>query len=404
MYGLPLIVILILLGGFIAYLGDRVGMRVGRQRLTLFGLRPKHTSVIITIATGILIVAASLAVLSIASEEVRTALFRMREIQEALATTRLQYEGVVEELARQRAELERTQAQRDAATQELAVVEERLQRIGAEYEQAVAALQEAQENLEFTQQRVSNLQQIGEELQRRIEEMQGRIAEMEAEIEVLETQIRAANLQLDIVRGGELAFQAGDIVLAEVIEGGAPQPEIEEKLLALLERADLLAVQRGARLPGAQPPTALQLPDGVFEGAARILAGSSQRWVVRVVSLYNTTVGEPLTVDIALVEEQLIYRQGETIAETVVEGRASGLVRDELIRLLQSVFDAAIARGMLTDEDGFVSEGVSLQEFVDTISRVEQMGGPARVKAVAAEDTYNTQWPLRIRLEVEPAA
>jgi len=87
-----------------------------------------------------------------------------------------------------------------------------------------------------------------------------------------------------------------------------------------------------------------------------------------------------------------------------VEGRASGLVRDELIRLLQSVFDAAIARGMLTDEDGFVSEGVSLQEFVDTISRVEQMGGPARVKAVAAEDTYNTQWPLRIRLEVEPAA
>ena len=404
MYGLPLIVILILLGGFIAYLGDRVGMRVGRQRLTLFGLRPKHTSVIITIATGILIVAASLAVLSIASEEVRTALFRMREIQEALATTRLQYEGVVEELARQRAELERTQAQRDAATQELAVVEERLQRIGAEYEQAVAALQEAQENLEFTQQRVSNLQQIGEELQRRIEEMQGRIAEMEAEIEVLETQIRAANLQLDIVRGGELAFQAGDIVLAEVIEGGAPQPEIEEKLLALLERADLLAVQRGARLPGAQPPTALQLPDGVFEGAARILAGSSQRWVVRVVSLYNTTVGEPLTVDIALVEEQLIYRQGETIAETVVEGRASGLVRDELIRLLQSVFDAAIARGMLTDEDGFVSEGVSLQEFVDTISRVEQMGGPARVKAVATEDTYNTQWPLRIRLEVEPAA
>ena len=404
MYGLPLLVILILLGGIIAYLGDRIGMRVGRSRLTLFGLRPKHTSVVITIATGILIVAASLTVLSVASEEVRTALFRLREIQEALATTRLQYEGVVEELARQRAELERTQAQRDAATQELAVAEERLRRIGAEYEQAVAALQEAQENLEFTRQRVSNLQQIGEELQRRIEEMQGRIAEMEAEIEVLETQIRAANLQLDIVRGGELAFQAGDIVLAEVIEGGAPQPEIEEKLLALLERADLLAVQRGARLPGAQPPTALQLPDGVFEGAARILAGSSQRWVVRVVSLYNTTVGEPLTVDIALVEEQLIYRQGETIAETVVEGQASGLVRDELIRLLQSVYDAAIARGMLTDEDGFVSEGVSLQEFVDTISRVEQMGGPARVKAVAAEDTYNTQWPLRIRLEVEPAA
>src|SRR5690606_14442777 len=378
-------------------------MRIGRRRLTLFGLRPKHTSVVITVATGILIVAASLTLLSIASEEVRTALFRMQEIQEALATTRLQYEGVVAELARQQAELERTQAQRDAATRELALAEERLARIEAEYAQGVAALEEAQENLEFTRQRVANLQQIGEELQRRIEEMQARIADLEVEIEIKEAQIRAANLQLDLVRGGEMAFQAGDIVLAAVIEGGQPLARVEEQLLDLLERADLVAVQRGARLPGAQPPTALQLLDGVFERAAQILAGSSQRWVVRVVSIYNTTVGEPLTVDLALVEEQRIYRAGEVIAETVVEGLAAGLVRDELIRLLQSVYDAAIARGMLTDEDGFVSEGISLREFVDTISQVEQVGGPARVKAVAADDTYNTEWPLRVRLEVEPA-
>src|SRR5690554_4685206 len=188
-------------------------MRIGRRRLTLFGLRPKHTSVVITVATGILIVAASLALLTIASEEVRTALFRMQEIQQALATTRLQYEGVVEELSRQQAELERTQAQRDAATHELALAEERLERIGAEYEQVVAALEEAQDNRDVTRQRVANLQQIGEELQRRIEEMQARIVQMDAEIEGLEAQIRAANLQLDLVRGGELAFRAGDIVL-----------------------------------------------------------------------------------------------------------------------------------------------------------------------------------------------
>lgn len=392
-----------MLGGIIAYLGDRIGMRVGRKRLTLFGLRPKHTSVLITVATGILIVAASLALLTIASEEVRTALFRMQEIQQALATTRLQYEGVVEELSRQQAELERTQAQRDAATHELALAEERLERIGAEYEQVVAALEEAQDNLEFTRQRVANLQQIGEELQRRIEEMQARIVQMDAEIEGLEAQIRAANLQLDLVRGGELAFRAGDIVLAAVLEGGGPLAQVEDQLLDLLERADLLAVQRGARLPGVQVPTALQLLDGVFEGAAQILAGSPQRWVVRVVSIYNTTVGEPLMVDLNLVEEQIIYRRGETIAETVVEGRAGGLVRDEIIRLLQSVYDAATARGMLTDEEGFVSEGISLQEFVDTLSKVEAIDGPARVKAVAAADTLNTVWPLRIRLEVEPA-
>lgn len=402
MHGVRLIIILAVIGGIIAYLGDKVGMRIGRRRLTLFGLRPKHTSILVTITTGILIVAVSLTVLSIASEDVRTALFRMQELQQAVQTIRVQYEGVVDQLSMRQSELEQTQAQRDAATEELEAAEQRLQRIGAEYEQAVRDLRDAQDTLEFTRRRVGNLQRIGEELQQRIEEMQARIDDMEAEIQVKEAQIRAANLQLDQVRGGELAFRAGDIVLAEVFDGAEPPERLEEQLLGLLERADLMAVQRGARLPGAQPPTALQLLGGVFDGTVRMLSDSSHRWVVRIVSIYNTTVGEPLLVDLELIEEQLIYRAGDVIASVVIEGGAGDLVRDELFRLLQSVYDAAIARGMLTDQDGFVSEGVSLHEFVDTISRVEQMGGNAQVRAVAVEDTYNTDWPLRIRLVVRP--
>lgn len=389
------------IGGIIAYLGDKVGMRIGRRRLTLFGLRPKHTSILITITTGVLIVAVSLTMLSIASEDVRTALFRMQELQESLETIRIQYDGVVDQLALRQSELEQTQAQRDAATSELMAAEERLQRIGAEYEAAVQDLQDAQETLSFTLQRVGNLQQIGEELQQRIEEMQARISDMEAEIQVKEAQIRAANLQLDQVRGGELAFRAGDIVLAEVFNGAQPRERLEEQLLQLLERADLMAVQRGARLPGAQPPTALQLLGGVFDGTIRVLSESSQRWVVRIVSLYNTTVGEPLLVDLELAEEQMIYRADEVIASVVIEDGDGTIVRDELFRLLQSVYDAAIARGMLTDQEGFVSEGVSLHEFVDTISRVEQAGGNALVQAIAVEDTYNTDWPLRIQLVVK---
>ncbi|MFS8523434.1 MAG: DUF3084 domain-containing protein [Limnochordales bacterium] len=404
MYGVRLILILAVIGGIIAYLGDRIGMRVGRRRLTLFGLRPKHTSVLITILTGILIVAVSLAVLSIASEDVRTALFRMRELQEALQTTRMQYEGVAEELYLRLGELEQTQAQRDAAMRELLAAEERLERITAEYEAAVRELREAEETLAFTLQRVGNLQQIGEELQQRIEELQARIDEMEAEIQVKEAQIRAASLQLDLVRGGELAFRAGDIVLAQVFDGRDSPARLEAQLLELLERADLIAVQRGARIPGEQPPSALQLLGGVFEGTVRVLADSSSRWVVRVVSIFNTTVGEPLLVDLELVEEQLIYRQGDVIASVRIEDGTGGLARDELFRLLQLVYDEAIARGMLTDEDGFVSEGVSLPEFVATLSRIEELGGNALVLAVAAEDTLNTDWPLRIRLVVEPPA
>jgi len=403
-HGFRLILMLAFIGGLIAYLGDKVGMRIGRRRLTLFGLRPKHTSTLVTITTGILIAAASVTVLSIASEDVRTALFRMQELQQALVTTRAQYETVLDELERRQAELEQTQAQRDAATRELKAAEERLLRIAAEYEAAVRDLEEAKATLQFTLQRVGNLQQIGEELQQRIEEMRARIADMEAEIQVKEAQIRAANLQLDQIRGGELAFRAGDIVLAQVFDGSVGREQLEEELLEFLERADMVAVQRGARIPGAQPPTALQLLGGVFDGTVRILSESSSRWVVRVVSLYNTTVGEPLLVDLELIEEQLIYRRGDVIASVTIRDGTGAAVRDELFRLLQLVSDEAIARGMLTDQSGFVSEGVSLQEFVDAISRVEQLGGNAVVQAVALADTKNTDWPLRIQLVVLPAS
>jgi len=403
-HGFRLILMLVFIGGLIAYLGDKVGMRIGRRRLTLFGLRPKHTSTLVTITTGILIAAASVTVLSIASEDVRTALFRMQELQQALVTTRAQYETVLDELERRQAELEQTQAQRDAATRELKAAEERLLRIAAEYEAAVRDLEEAKATLQFTLQRVGNLQQIGEELQQRIEEMRARIADMEAEIQVKEAQIRAANLQLDQIRGGELAFRAGDIVLAQVFDGSVGREQLEEELLEFLERADMVAVQRGARIPGAQPPTALQLLGGVFDGTVRILSESSSRWVVRVVSLYNTTVGEPLLVDLELIEEQLIYRRGDVIASVTIRDGTGAAVRDELFRLLQLVSDEAIARGMLTDQSGFVSEGVSLQEFVDAISRVEQLGGNAVVQAVALADTKNTDWPLRIQLVVLPAS
>ncbi|NLM95576.1 MAG: DUF3084 domain-containing protein, partial [Firmicutes bacterium] len=83
MYGMMLIMILAITGGVIAYLGDRIGMKVGRKRLTLFGLRPKHTSILITILTGVFIATATLVVLTFVSEDVRTALFHMKEIQEA---------------------------------------------------------------------------------------------------------------------------------------------------------------------------------------------------------------------------------------------------------------------------------------------------------------------------------
>ena len=63
--GVKILIIIALMGGLIAYMGDKLGTKVGKRRMSLFGLRPKHTSIIVTIVTGLLVAAATVGVLSL---------------------------------------------------------------------------------------------------------------------------------------------------------------------------------------------------------------------------------------------------------------------------------------------------------------------------------------------------
>src|SRR5215469_851886 len=74
------ILIVMAISGVIAYVGDRVGHQVGRKRLTLFGIRPRYTSTIVAVATGMFIALLALGLAVIFSQQVKTALFRMNQI------------------------------------------------------------------------------------------------------------------------------------------------------------------------------------------------------------------------------------------------------------------------------------------------------------------------------------
>jgi len=78
--GTGIVVFIVLLAGVIAYLGDRVGHQVGRKRLTLFNIRPRYTSTIIAVGTGMIIALIVTLVAIFASNQVKTAFFRLNEI------------------------------------------------------------------------------------------------------------------------------------------------------------------------------------------------------------------------------------------------------------------------------------------------------------------------------------
>ncbi|HVN69697.1 MAG TPA: DUF3084 domain-containing protein [Candidatus Binatia bacterium] len=83
--GVGNVIFVMAIAGAVAYVGDRVGHQVGRRRLTLFGIRPRYTSTIVAIATGMVIALAVTLIAIFASQQVKTAFFRLNSINQQIA-------------------------------------------------------------------------------------------------------------------------------------------------------------------------------------------------------------------------------------------------------------------------------------------------------------------------------
>ena len=89
-----LIASILILGGLIAALGDRLGSKVGKKRLTIGNLRPKQTAVVVTVFTGTLIAALTFGILLAFSKSLREGLFQLDEIQKQLRIAKADLEQV----------------------------------------------------------------------------------------------------------------------------------------------------------------------------------------------------------------------------------------------------------------------------------------------------------------------
>ncbi|MFP4008797.1 MAG: DUF3084 domain-containing protein [Spirulinaceae cyanobacterium] len=213
-----LLAAILLLGGIIAVLGDRLGTKVGKARLRIFGLRPRQTATVVTVITGTLISASTLGILFAFSKPLRQGVF---EIDEILAQKRIA-EG----------ELGSVTAERDRVAQELSrVIEEK-----SEVEQGLI---QSQSFLNNTNEQLGDLrdqlQILRSERQRVLRERQSLIEqrrELLQEIPKLQASVKE--------RDRELARQDRELAQRDrTIE--RKESEIAQKNQAIGEREQRLA-------------------------------------------------------------------------------------------------------------------------------------------------------------------
>jgi predicted nuclease with TOPRIM domain len=447
-YGVALIVVLAIAGGVIAYAGDRIGMKVGRKRLSVFGLRPKYTSIIITVITGVVIAGCSILLLSLASENVRKALFQIREIQETLFTTQNDLEakraeaemlskqvgeitGEYEELKARfdeaNRELERVSGERTRAVGELARVqarlgesEERLRGIEARFKDAAHDLGIASAELESAQAERSKLEQEKAALQASVSSLTLTRDELTAEVASLERKVddirvsaamalaeAAQSSQTSMI--GRVIFRADEVVLGRVIDASQPAESIDEQVRAFLLEINDIAVRRGSG-----PADEYHRNDGDTSAIRFDLANASAAFakimesrdkvVLRAVSPVNTWYGGVLLVSLHVFPEKRIFEGGQVVASRAIDGSAGiDKIQEGLLGLMEDVNSALVAAGMPTDEEGKIGTILTVAEFASAITNVLSNKVPVTVQAVAECDIWRIGGPLSLKLVINPA-
>ena len=117
---------LAIVSAVVAWAGDIIGMKLGKKRVTFLKLRPKYTSRIISVITGIGIALFTLLVISVASEPVRTALFSMNYVQNQITTLTAELQQNRTNLQGMEIELFRSKGDVIEKQDELHVLEEKL--------------------------------------------------------------------------------------------------------------------------------------------------------------------------------------------------------------------------------------------------------------------------------------
>ncbi len=149
-----LILLVLVLSGLIATMGDRIGTKVGKARLSLFNLRPKNTAVLVTILTGMLISASTMGLLLLVSRGLRDRLLNFEKIRLGL---RRDAEAAQIQLGKANTELEKANTDKVQVQQQLQQVKRERQRAQVELRRINTSLKGAiarQQQTETLRQRV----------------------------------------------------------------------------------------------------------------------------------------------------------------------------------------------------------------------------------------------------------
>jgi uncharacterized protein (DUF3084 family) len=425
--GLVLIAAILILGGVIATVGDRLGTRVGKARLTLFNLRPRKTATLITILTGGIIAASTLGVLFAVSDNLRTGVFDLERIRrerriaeedrDKAKAEREQIERRLQTARRKHLKSAndrqaRTAAQLNQAQAQLKAVQTRFQQAQDRFQQAQAFLQTVSGQLSGLRTELQQLQSGRQELIRQRDQVKSQIAERDQEISERdraiaerETQLLALESQrsdlekevqdLQGIRDGSVTIFRNQVLASSppltIVDPSAAPQVVNQVLL----RANSFALQRIRPDAPNLNRQIIRIPNSEVEPVIQQIQDGKE-YVIRILSARNYAIGQPcvlagdacIEVRAIAIPNQLVFPRGGIVSTALVDPTV--LTSEALAELILRVIAAAQFRarqaGILL-EQVVVADNRS-ESVVKFFKDVEEYNQPVEIQVAAAEDSY----------------
>ena len=386
MTGWLLLLSLLILGGVLSTLGDRLGSTVGKARLSLFGLRPRQTAVVITVLTGSLISALSLGLMLLVSRQLRVGLFELNDLEARLRSSRSDLKGSRKAQRKARQQLEEARADEIKARKILADAQAR----AGELRSTLQPLQEQTRRLEAERQRLSqDVRNRDAEIQRTDDELRAvrqRISSGEAELQQLEKNLIA-------LRRGDVAISSGQPLATVTLKLDRPD-QARQVIDQVLREANLQAFQKV--LPEQAPDRQIILvPRQDIERLEQAIRKPGT-WVVLLRSAANVLRGESVVYAFPDVRPNVaITIEGEVLAKTTLASQDTNpeAVRNRINLLLASTLSEVRRRGALSQ--GLQFDANAVNRLARELSK--RSGGRVDLESVAVRRS-ETADPIAIEL------
>ena len=402
--------------GFIAYWGDILGRRMGKRRLTLFGLRPRYTAIVTTTITGMLIAILTIASLAIVNKNFQQLILQGHRIIIEYNQAREKYNQVTKQLASQQQITKKAtkEAQdaikaRDKLAKEIARIDQNLRTLRSQLSQSKAGLARTEKELKSAQ---GNLHLTKAELADKTDQVERQRSAIARQTEaIVELEEKRAKLNEDWatgyseLRAGTVIFRPNQDIARRVIRCAQSKNDIRAELFALLDEASKIAEAEGAKI--GNNGRAIRIRPVMFEGESRVhtepeiinaivdtIYSGSGSVIARIFAFTNSFEGEQTVVDCQPIANRLIYLAGDEVASTDIDGSLShGQIFSSLVTFLQNdVSSAARHKGVIakyTETGPSVGEIDDWNDVFDMVLKIKSAGKKVHVSAVAAKETWS---------------